>query len=466
MSSQSELTHTINGRPPVVLKFGGTSVKDAEAMRRVVAITERERSKMPVVVTSACAGVTSQLLECAELAGQAKPEEALAIVAELRTRHLEILDDLCSDAQEFSCKEELVVLLDGLEQLVRGVILLGELTPRTVDTFASHGERLSSRLLTTAFRVHGWNAGLADSTKFIITDDNFGNAIPLMDEIDRKADDELAPLLSNHEVIIAQGFVGSTREGITTTIGRGGSDHSAALVGAALRADEIQIWTDVSGILTADPRAVSGAKVVPEVTFTEARELAYFGAKVLHPDTIIPAVSRDIPVVIRNSMQPEDPGTRILPDDAPIDAGIHSLTVLRDMLLLQLSEKRHTVPGSQAPIEDALQCFQKHGATIHAAVFAESRTTVVIHEKDLDDVLQTKLESHYLVDITRDSALLCLIGAHIRRTPALLSRPLAALGTISIQMIVTGSSDHLVLLGIPNSDATTALIEVHRVLFE
>jgi aspartate kinase len=447
---------------PIVLKFGGTSVRDAVAMRRVVSIVERERASHPVVVTSACAGVTDLLLDCARLSGERKLDEALGIAGELRDRHLAILRELDPECRS-ECRSDLCRLLDEIEQLVHGVILLGELTPRTLDAFASYGERLSSVLLTEAFGSAGWRAGLIDSRRFIITDDHFTSARPLMQEIDRRAQAEVLPMLDGCEVVVAQGFIGSTLDGVTTTIGRGGSDHTGALLGAVLGAREIQIWTDVSGILTADPRLVPAAHIVPEVTFTEARELAYFGAKVIHPDTILPAVSRAIPVVIRNSMRPDDAGTRILPDGSPVPAGIHSITMKRGMMALVLSPREQF---AELQVEESLALFAKHSAPIQCAIVAESRAMVVIAASAFNDILLAALEASCRIEVADDLALLCMTGASLRSAPAVLATPLAALDGVPISFIAAGSSDHTVLLGVHQAQAIDALKMVHRSLFE
>jgi aspartate kinase len=447
---------------PVVLKFGGTSVRDADAMRRVVSIVASERGGAPVVVTSACSGVTDSLLACAKLSGESRLDEALAIVSELRRHHHEVRANIC--AGDTQCESMLSAMLDEIERLVQGVIMLGELTPRTTDLFASFGERLSSVILAAAFRGAGWRAALADCRRFIITDECFTDAKPIMREIDRRAPVDLMPLLENNEVIVAQGFIGSTREGITTTIGRGGSDHTAALIGAALGAREIQIWTDVSGILTADPRLVPAARVVPEVTFTEARELAYFGAKVIHPDTILPAVERDIPVVIKNSMRPEDPGTRILPDGSPIPAGIHSITIKRGMSILSLSPRDPR--EGPAPVARALALFAENETPLHCAFLAETRALATVESSCFNDVLMTALESTCRVEISHGMALLCLTGAALRQTPAALGEPLAALDGIPVSFVGAGSSEHILLVAVPESRAPEALAAVHARLFE
>ena len=445
----------------VVLKFGGTSVRNADAMRRVVAITEAERGRCPVVVTSACSGVTDLLLACARAAGEARLDDALAAVAELRARHAAIHQELAP--HDDASREALNALLDEIEQLVHGVVMLGELSARTTDAFASYGERLSSILLAEAFRAAGWRAALADSRSFIITDDTFTEARPNLEAIDMAAGLHLRPLFDGCEVVVAQGFIGSTPAGITTTIGRGGSDHTGALVGAALGAREIQIWTDVSGILTADPRSVPSARVVPTVTFTEARELAYFGAKVIHPDTILPAVERNIPVVIKNSMQPADAGTRIVPDGTPVSPGVHSITVQRGMTLLRLSPR--DARQGPAPVQRAIASFAAHEITLHCALFAETRALAAVRASELDDLLMAALEAECTVAAEHGLAILGLTGSELQSAATEIASAIAALEGIPLVFTSIGTSDHLLLIGVPESHATAALVAMHARLF-
>lgn len=452
------------GEPsPLVLKFGGTSVQDAVAMNRVVRIVRDAGGRSPVVVASACAGVTNALVECVGWCESLNEKEALRIVDELEARHHAILNDICPAGSPDSCAAHIDALIDELRRIVRGVMLLGETTPRTSDTILSFGERLSTPLLTAAFREAGINAALADSRDFIRTDGAHGAAKPVMEEIERLVATTLRPLCADHDVVIAQGFIGSTRDGATTTIGRGGSDFSAALVGAGIGAPEIQIWTDVDGIMTADPRLVPDARPVRQMTFTEARELAYFGAKVIHPDTILPAVAKNIPVVIRNSMAPEEPGTTIYPDGFDVPPGIHSLTAKRALVLVELATSD---PGEGKKIIDtAMGTFARYDVPIECAVIAEARASVVVAASHWNDRLRAALESVCDVTMRKEIALLCLIGSGFRETPALLSGSLAALGSISIRLVAAGSSNHIILAALDERHVDAALVAVHGAVF-
>ena len=347
---------------------------------------------------------------------------------------------------------------------MHGTSLLGETTPRTVDTILSFGERCSSLLLTTAFREAGINAVLADSRQFIVTDATHGAAKPIMQAIEARVETELLALFTDYDVIIAQGFVGSTESGVTTTIGRGGSDHSAALIGGAISAQGIHIWTDVDGVMTADPRLVPNAQAVRQMGFTEARELAWFGAKVIHPDTILPAVAKNIPVVIKNSMAPTQAGTTIYPDGFDVPPGIHSLTVKRNVVLVELAASN---PAEGRRIIDiAIGSFAQYDAPIECAVIAEARASVAIAESVWNNRLRASLESVCTVTVHKNIALLCMIGSGLRETPALLSKPLTALTDVSLRLVAAGSSDHIIIAGLDEEFVNNALIAVHSVLFD
>lgn len=463
MNDTAATAFTAPPATPLVLKFGGTSVQDAAAMGRVVQIVGQEGGQSPVVIASACAGVTNALVECAKYCEQMNAPEAIRIVDMLEERHHAILRDLCSPDSPNSCADLINDLIGELRRVIHGVMLLGEVTPRTVDTILAFGERLSTPLLTTAFREAGINAALADSRAFIRTDTAHGTAKPDVDAIERLVATELLPLCAEYQAVIAQGFIGSNAEGITTTIGRGGSDFTAALVGGGIGSPEIQIWTDVDGVMTADPRFVPNARAVRQMTFTEARELAYFGAKVIHPDTILPAVAKKIPVVIRNSMAAHEPGTTIYPDGFDVPPGIHSLTAKRALVLVELATSD---PGEGKKIIDtAMGTFARYDAPIECAVIAEARASVVVSAALWNDRLRAALESVCDVTVRKEIALLCLIGSGLRETPALLSNSLAALGDISLRLVAAGSSNHIILAALDERSADAAVIAVHEALF-
>ncbi len=295
----------------VVMKFGGTSVQDPEALGRLITIVDGVASAgaRPVVVVSALGGITDLLLSLATLAidgGDARP-----VLTNIRTRHEAMLPMLgtggCRDAVETA----IVRAIDDLAALHGAIATLGEASPRSLDTLAATGELLSSRIVAAAFEAAGVRSQWFDARTLVVTDAQFTAAVPRNDLTGERCQAALVPALGEGRLPVIGGFIGATSDGATTTLGRGGSDYSAAIVGAAIAADEIQIWTDVDGMLTADPRVIPDARVVPELSFDEASELAYFGAKVLHPSTILPAVSSGIPVRILNSRAPQRAGSRI-----------------------------------------------------------------------------------------------------------------------------------------------------------
>lgn len=292
-----------------------------------------------------------------------------------------------------------------------------------------------------------------------MTDDRYTDARPIMDEIDRRVPDGITAVSVDRDVVVAQGFVGRTRDGSTTTIGRGGSDHTGALLGGALRAVEIQIWTDVSGILTADPRIVPEARVVHQVTFSEARELATFGAKVLHPDTIVPAVQRGIPVVIRNSMRPEDPGTRILPDDAPLPSGVHSVSARRGLRLLRLTPRR---PSDRSGPLVAPQVLASHDVPLLLYQLLEGNGVAVVPDDAFNDVVLADLEERCHVQEQRNIGLLCLCGVGIDDRPEGLADAIDSLKGRSMPIAASGPSRYVQLLAIDDEGIADAVAIVHR----
>ena len=268
----------------IIMKFGGTSVEDAAAIKNVTEIVRKEIPRRPVVVVSACAGVTNQLLKTAALASKGKKDDALQNVAAIEGRHKNIAKELFdADTAKFLFKH-IAAFAEEFAALVNGVVILGELTPRSLDTFASYGERMSSFIIHHYFEACKLRSFLVDARSFMVTDEQFTKALPLFDTVERKLQEIVKPKVENNYVVHhARDLSGRPRSGITTTIGRGGSDYTAAIVGSLLNAQDIQIWTDVDGILTSDPSIVDNAKKIKVMSFNEAAELAYFGARVLHP---------------------------------------------------------------------------------------------------------------------------------------------------------------------------------------
>src|ERR1700737_2713774 len=295
----------------IVMKFGGTSVEDAKAIERAAAIVKGRVEQKPVVVVSAMAKVTDQLLAMARAAGAGDRKTALKLCRALQERHYNTAGELLGTALFTQFHGDLGTEFEELEELLRGIAAVGELTPRTTDHVACFGEILSSKLVAAALSAHGIESTLVDSRDCIVTDEAFTRAAPLYDETNARLREQVQPLIEQGRVPVMGGFIGATRTGITTTVGRGGSDFSAAIVGAGLGAEKIEIWTDVDGMMTTDPNLCPDARRIKVISFEEAAELAYFGAKVLHPATVLPAVQKNIPVYVLNSRNPRCEGTRI-----------------------------------------------------------------------------------------------------------------------------------------------------------
>src|SRR5437667_12032961 len=288
----------------IVMKCGGTSVEDAAAIDRSCRIVGERVSRKPFVVVSALGGATNGLLEAGSFAARGEIGKAMTIADRLEYRHIELLP---SSAEQFV----------RLRELLKALGAIGEFSPRTQDLIASYGEALSSLIFVDRMKRLGFGAAHVDARQCVVTDDRFGKASPIMDVTASRLEEAARPHLNAGRVVVMGGYIGSTLSGTITTLGRGGSDYSAAITGTALNAEEIQIWTDVDGMMTADPRIVAGAWKVKEISFDEASELAYFGAKVLHPLTVLPAVEKNIPVYILNSQKPKGTGTRITLESRP-----------------------------------------------------------------------------------------------------------------------------------------------------
>src|SRR5688572_7317916 len=327
----------------VVQKFGGTSVADPSAIRRLIEIVRQARTRDgrgPAVVVSAMSGVTDALLGVAAAAGTARTDEALSRVEQLRDRHLTAAVDLVPGAEHAALAAHIADSFDQLAAVVRALGVLREVSPRTLDVVAAMGELLNSRLVTAALVEAGIPAEWVDARRAIVTNDDHTRAAPQMRETNAALRASVLSVIEAGRVPVLGGFVGATPEGHTTTLGRGGSDYSGALVGAGIDAKEIQIWTDVDGMLSADPRIIKSPRLVPRLSFAEAAELAYFGAKVLHPSTILPAVERNIPVRILNTMRPEGPGTLITAEPSLDGTPLTGLASKRDVTVIDITSTR------------------------------------------------------------------------------------------------------------------------------
>jgi aspartate kinase len=449
----------------IVMKFGGTSLEDARAMQNVIQIVRHEQARQPLVVLSAIAGATNTLLRSAELSVEGDLREANRLLNDLFDRHITILQNIIDDrptAQQLilSFKHQ----FEDLRNLCQGIALLGENTPRSLDTLASVGERLSSRIVAESMKLQDLNVEYVDARKFIITDANFTSATPLFNLIEEKSKEYVSPFLAQRKIVVTQGFIGATQKGITTTLGRGGSDYSASIIGAVLEAEEIQIWTDVDGILTADPRIAPAAQKLDVISFREASELAYFGAKVLHPSTILPAVKKNIPVVVLNSKRPDSTGTRIVANPPKSNAAVKSIASKKDITIVNVLSSRMLM--AYGFLESIFRVFGKYKTSVDLVSTSEVAVSLTIDDATQLESIVTDLEEFADVTVLSDKAILCIVGEQMHSTAGVAVRIFRALNEINVIMISQGASEINMSLVVEANDVNEAVRRLHREFFE
>jgi aspartate kinase len=445
----------------IVMKFGGTSVESSEAIERVTCIVRRELRRHPVVVVSAMGKTTNKLLLAAREAAAGRRDQALSIIDELRTHHL--TEGLAlAGAAAAELDRYIRTHFEWLDELVKGISIVGELSPRSTDAIASVGERLSSLIVGYAFRAAGIPAQQMDSRQVIITDDRFTQAQPIFEETYPLLRERIAPAAKD-SVIVMGGYIGSTRDGQTTTLGRGGSDYSASIVGAGIGAEEIQIWTDVDGMLTTDPRILPGGHRVKQITFAEAAELAYFGAKVLHPATVAPAVEKNIPVLILNSRRPDVTGTRITAEPAPSTNPVKSISCKRDITVLNIRSTRMLL--AHGFLHRILEIFDRFHTSVDMVSTSEVSVSLTVDHTEHLDEIRGELRQFSDVSVETGQAIVCLVGENIRHTPGIAGRAFQVLDDKNIRMISQGAS--LLNLGfvIAEQDLVSAVTALHKEFF-
>ena len=446
---------------PVVMKFGGTSVGDAEAIGRLVRhVTSAHKQGGVVVVVSALSKVTDRLLHLASLAAAGDEEAITAGVSELIERHAAVAHDVVKDP------DALVALITGelaeLRNLLHAVATLRDASPRTRDAIAAFGELLSSRIVEGACASEGLPAAWADPRRVLITDDTFGAALPLIEETGAAAARHLQPALDEGRIPVVGGYVGATSGGVTTTLGRGGSDYSAAIVGATVGAREIQIWTDVDGMMTADPRVVSATHVVPRLSFEEASELAYFGAKVLHPSTILPAVAKAIPVRILNSRRFDGGGT-LITAESPMDEPLAALACKRHVTVVDITSSRMLM--AHGFLRRVFEVFERYRTAIDVVSTSEVSISVTIDDDRKLRELMEELSTFADVRVEREMAILCAVGDGLRRDARLASRILGSLEQFPLRMVSQAASRRNVTVVLQDAVAGAAMAHLHDTFF-
>jgi aspartate kinase len=459
----------------IVMKFGGTSVGNAEAIGQAADLVkqESERWDRTVVVVSAMRGVTDVLINGALTAAQGDEDTYREAVSDLRVRHTLAVAELISDPDNrTSLLKTIDAYLDEYAAFCHSVHVLGEVTSRAMDTISSMGERLSARVVAARLNEQGQLAQAVDATELIVTDDCFQNAVPQMQATAEQVQQNLVPLLEEGIIPVVTGFMGATVDGITTTLGRGGSDYSASILGAALNADEVWTWTDVDGVLTADPRIVPDAHVIPVLSYSEVGELAYFGAKVLHPKTIRPVVESGIPLWVKNTFNPTSPGTRIVAEPKSTPGTVKAVTAIPGLSMVTVEGRGMMgVPGIAARTFSAVA---SQGASVLMISQASSEQSIcfVIPSGDVPSVI-TALEKELALELSRrdiervrsvdNIVIITAVGAGVRGTPGVAARLFTALSVqgINIIAIAQGSSECSISLVVNSAQAKQAVRQIH-----
>ncbi|HEX8287593.1 MAG TPA: lysine-sensitive aspartokinase 3 [Pyrinomonadaceae bacterium] len=423
---------------PTIMKFGGTSVKDAEAFARVAEIVGSQRNVSPVVVTSAMSKVTDALLFAFETAKKGNSETAFASLAPHFERHREVSNQLINENRRAFFEKELRLAENDLSDLLARVERRSLPLQMLKDAIVSYGEQLSSRLLAEVCRVKSLNARRMDSRRLIVTDDEYGSAAPIWEETEELIKLELVPLIEAGEIPVLGGFIAASRSGETTTLGRGGSDYSAALVGAALRAREIQIWTDVTGVLTCDPRVCSQARTIGTLSYEEAAELSYFGAKVLHPKTIQPAVDFSIPVRVCNTFEPEIVGTMVLPESGKAPNKIKSIAHKTGITILRITSAR--MLGSYGFMSALFQIFERYRTVIDVISTSEVSVALTLDDTASLDKIVNELKRLGEVEVESENAVVCVVGEGLRESSGLAAKIFSTIGNINISLVSHGAS--------------------------
>jgi aspartate kinase len=456
----------------VVMKFGGTSVADQAAIERLMAIVARQREKDvaagdtapgPVVVVSALSGVTDRLLGVAAEAGAGDAAGARHNLRDLRARHMEVAQVVADEAVRAAVRMDIDAAFDELERIVEALGVLREVSPRWLDTIAATGEIVSSRIVAAALQSRGLHGAWVDARQVIVTDGEHVAAAPQFAETTAALESTVRPLLAAGRVPVIGGFVGATKGGMTTTLGRGGSDFSGAIVGSCLHAAEIQIWTDVDGMLTADPRVVPNPRVVPHISFAEASELAYFGAKVLHPATIQPAVARDIPVRILNSKRADAPGTLITAERPPSDLGLTALASKKHVTVVDITSTRMLM--AHGFLRRLFEVFERHKTPVDVVTTSEVSVSVTVDDQRRLPAIVEALSEFAEVSCEPDMAIVCAVGEGLQREPRLVSRVLQAVGDVPVRMLSQAASRRNITFVIREADVAVVLGRLHDHFF-
>lgn len=445
----------------VVMKFGGTSVEDAAAIRRLIAIVRSRQSARPVVVVSALARVTDQLLEAGKAAASGRLGAALATVRDIYVRHEHLADSLVSESAYGGLDRELRGCFRALESLLLELEASGELDLRRQDQLLGFGECFSSKLVKEALCEAGVHAAHVDAHACIVTDTRHGQANPLWEQTNERLLATVDPLVHAGRVPVLGGFIAATEDGIPTTLGRGGSDFTASIVGAALGAARVEIWTDVDGVMTTDPKLCADARIIRKMSFEEAAELAHFGAKVLHPATLAPAMREDIPVYVLNSRRPEGEGTEIV-SRAQNGKRVSAITAKRNVVAVDISLSRSIDSDLLAEVFEA---FDRHHCPVDVMATGMSRISFLVSSTAALPAIAAELKRFADLKWENHKALICLIGEDIRRQPEVAGRVFATVSGMDVRVLCQSASDRTISFLVEDSKAQEAVQRLHRVFF-
>lgn len=450
----------------LVMKFGGTSVEDAVAMQNVISIVRTQKARMqsrfaPMVIVSACAGITNKLIKLAELAVGNQRDEAIGLLGEISAHHLKVASTLLKNSTKAT--HFIDKLVHDLATLINAADMFGDASARVVDAFAAHGELFSSFILAEAMNEQGVKTEWKDAREVLITDDHFGKAEPLWSLSEGKLKEQILSLLKDGVVVLSQGYIGATASGKTTTLGRGGSDYSAAIFGAMLDANAIQIWTDVDGVLTADPRLIPDARRLKVMTFNEAAELAYSGAKVLHPSTIRPAVAKKIPVYVLNSKRPNGEGTLITNAVDSFEGMVKSIAHKKGQTIINLTTTQ--MLGAFGFLRQVAQVFEKHETAIDMISTSEVSVSLTIGDKTNLNKIVLELERIAEVEIEKNIATISVVGDSIRRSSGIAARVFQAVSDVNVKMISQGASEINIGFAVDEADMEKAVRQLHDAFF-
>lgn len=449
---------------PLVMKFGGTSVADASAIARVVSIVREAAVHGPtIVVVSAMSGITDELLRSSQHARAGDTDEIERGVSAIEARHQQVVNQLFAGepAAVAAVLQAVHAQCEELRAVLGSVAVLRELTPRGADRVLAAGELMSSRIVAAAFGHAA--AQWIDARRVVVTDDRHPAATPSVEDTRSAAEREIRPVLDRGEIAVLGGFIGATADGITTTLGRGGSDLSGSVIGAAMHAREIQIWTDVDGMLTADPRVVAGARVVPRLSFDEASELAYFGAKVLHPSTILPAVRDGIPVRILNTGRPDSQGSLITPDAPPGSGAVTALACKRNITVVDVKSTRMLL--AHGFLRRVFEIFEHHATSVDVVTTSEISVSMTLDDDRRLDAIVGELRAFAEVNVDVGMAILSAVGDNLTREPHLAVRLIAALDGLSLRMVSQAASRRNLTVVLSDRDLPDAMSRLHQEFF-